>query len=53
MYRILPDNGKGGSTVSSNNGMANIENLKTLIEKGKKKGVLTYKEIMDALQGEI
>lgn len=50
MYRILPDNGKGGSTVSSNNGMANIENLKTLIEKGKKKGVLTYKEIMDALQ---
>jgi len=50
MYRILPDNGKGGSTVSSNNGMANIENLKTLIEKGKKKGILTYKEIMDALQ---
>ncbi|NLJ24710.1 MAG: RNA polymerase sigma factor RpoD [Firmicutes bacterium] len=30
--------------------MANLENLRTLIDKGKKKGILTYKEIMDALQ---
>jgi len=36
--------------VNNDNGMANLENLRTLIDKGKKKGILTYKEIMDALQ---
>ena len=36
--------------MSNDNGMANLENVKTLIDRGKKKGVLTYKEIMDALQ---
>ncbi|NMB24340.1 MAG: RNA polymerase sigma factor RpoD [Firmicutes bacterium] len=41
---------EGGSTVSNDNGTANIENVKILLDKGKKKGVLTYKEIMDALQ---
>ena len=39
-----------GSTVSNDNGMANLESLRTLLDRGKKKGVLTYKEIMDALQ---
>jgi RNA polymerase primary sigma factor len=36
--------------VNKDNGKANIENLNILISKGKKSGVLTYKEIMDALQ---
>ena len=36
--------------MSNDNGTANIENVKILLDKGKKKGVLTYKEIMDALQ---
>lgn len=36
--------------MSNDNGTANIENVKILIDKGKKKGVLTYNEIMDALQ---
>lgn len=36
--------------MSNDNGMASLENLRTLIDRGKKKGVLTYKEIMDALQ---
>lgn len=30
---------------------AKVEKIKKLIEQGKKKGTLTYKEIMDALQG--
>ncbi|NLK08830.1 MAG: RNA polymerase sigma factor RpoD [Firmicutes bacterium] len=42
--------GEGGSTVSNDNGIANIKNLEVLVDKGKKKGVLTYNEIMDALQ---
>ena len=36
--------------MNKDNGKANIENLQFLINKGKKSGVLTYKEIMDALQ---
>lgn len=36
--------------MSSNNETTNIESLDALIEKGKKKGALTYQEIMDALQ---
>ena len=36
--------------MNKDNGKAHIENLQYLINKGKKSGVLTYKEIMDALQ---
>ena len=36
--------------MSNDNGIANIKNLEVLVDKGKKKGVLTYNEIMDALQ---
>ncbi|MEW6623551.1 MAG: RNA polymerase sigma factor RpoD [Bacillota bacterium] len=40
---------EGGTLVKEENKKS--ENLKQLIETGKKRGILTYKEIMDALQG--
>ena len=33
-----------------NNGEAKLNKIKELIERGKSKGVLTYKEIMDVLE---
>jgi len=40
---------EGGTTVSDEE--LKLESVKNLIEKGKKKGALAYREIMDALQG--
>ncbi len=42
---------KGGSTINNKlKELANVPGLLELVERGKKKGALTYKEIMDALQ---
>jgi RNA polymerase primary sigma factor len=40
---------KGGSKVNKEKGIK-LEDIRELIEKGKKRGILTYREIMDALQ---
>lgn len=40
---------EGGNPV--NDEQLKMESIKTLVQKGKKKGSLTYREIMDALQG--